>query len=139
MPIMFVISAAITLAFAAMLSAGVKFKQVFAILCYASVVQVIKWLLATVVVFLKNPNDFDLTNPLAFNLGAFMDPTPVRSFCARWPSRKMFLRYGASFWSRSGCRRLRGSAFPSAAPCSAAAAPTLFFVLLGASVAAMFG
>jgi len=80
MPIMFVISAAITLAFAAMVSAGLKFKQVFAIISWASLVQVIKWVLAIVVVFLKNPNDLDLQNPLAFNLGAFMDPTTSSKF-----------------------------------------------------------
>ena len=38
--------------------------------------RVISGILAIVVMFIKNPDDFNLQNPLAFNLGAFMEPPP---------------------------------------------------------------
>jgi ABC-type lipoprotein release transport system permease subunit len=37
---------------------------------------VIAGILGIVVMFIKNPEDFNLQNPLAFNLGAFMEPPP---------------------------------------------------------------
>jgi hypothetical protein len=66
---------------AGILSAPVKFKQVFAILCYAGLVGVLQAVLMVVVVFLKkNPADFDIQHPLAFNLGALMDPNGPNKF-----------------------------------------------------------
>jgi len=139
MPIMFVISAALTLAVAAMMSAGLKFKQVFAVISWASLVQVIKWLLAIVVVFLKNPNDFDLQNPLAFNLGAFMDPTTSSKFL-----RTIAVALDAfAIWGiilvAIGLKAAAGKRLSFGGALFAAAAPTLLFVLLGASAAAAFG
>jgi hypothetical protein len=80
MPIMLLISAAILLGITAMMSAGLRFKQVFAVCCFASLPAVLKFLLAIVVVFLKNPDDFNLQNPLAFNIAAFMDPLTSSKF-----------------------------------------------------------
>jgi hypothetical protein len=51
------------------MSAPVRFKQIFAILCYASLPSIIQAVLTTVVMFLKKPEDFNLLNPLVFNLG----------------------------------------------------------------------
>jgi hypothetical protein len=79
-PIIMLISAAILLGLTAMMSAGLRFKQVFAIVCFASLPMVIKFLLSIVVVFLKNPDDFNLMNPLAFNIAAFMDPINSSKF-----------------------------------------------------------
>jgi hypothetical protein len=138
-PIVFIISAALTLAFSAMVSAGLRFKQVFAIICFASVVQVIKWLLAIVVLFLKNPNEFDLTNPLAFNIGAFMDPNTSAKFLRTAAiALDVFAIWGIvlvaiGLKAAAGKRLSYGGAF------FAAAAPTVLFVLLGASIAAAFG
>jgi hypothetical protein len=79
-PIMMLISASILLGITAMMSAGLRFKQVFAVVCFAGLPMVIKHLLSIVVVFLKNPDDFNLTNPLAFNFAAFMDPLTSSKF-----------------------------------------------------------
>jgi hypothetical protein len=62
------------------MSAGVKFKQVFAIVCYAGLPGVLFSILAMAVVFLKNPDDFNMQNPLAFNPAAFMDPQTSSKF-----------------------------------------------------------
>jgi hypothetical protein len=63
-----------------MMSAQVRLKQVFAIICYAGMPGLIMVLLAIAVMFLKPPDDFNLQNPLVFNPGAFMDPTATSKF-----------------------------------------------------------
>ena len=62
------------------MSAPVRLKQVFAILCYASLPGVIMALLAIAVMFMKPPDDFNLQNPLVFNPGAFMDQATTSKF-----------------------------------------------------------
>jgi hypothetical protein len=56
--------------------AALKFKQTFAITAWAMLPRVIAGILSIVVMFIKNPEDFNLQNPLAFNFGAFMEPPP---------------------------------------------------------------
>lgn len=55
---------------------GVLFdpKPAFAVACYAFLPSVISSVLAIAVMFLKDPADFDLQNPLATNVGAFLNP-----------------------------------------------------------------
>jgi hypothetical protein len=54
--------------------AGLKYKQVFSITAYSYLPTAISSILALVVLLLKNPEDFDLNNPLPANLGAFLNP-----------------------------------------------------------------
>ena len=79
-PIILLIAAAVVLGLTGMMSAGLKYKQVFAIICFAGLPMILKNVLSIVVVFLKNPEDFNVQNPLAFNLGAFMDPVTANKF-----------------------------------------------------------
>jgi hypothetical protein len=80
-PIYFSIAAAVLLAIVAgMMSAPVKFKQVFAVMCYAGLTGLISGILTIAVMFLKNPDDFNMQNPLVFNPGAFMDPAAGSKF-----------------------------------------------------------
>jgi hypothetical protein len=65
---------------AGILSAPVRFSQVFAIVCYANLVGIISGLLTIIVMQLKNLADFNLSNPLMFNPGAFMDPKTSSKF-----------------------------------------------------------
>ena len=65
---------------AGILSAPVKFKQAFAVVCYAGLPGVISAALTTAVMFLKKPEDFDIQHALAFNLGALMDPQTSAKF-----------------------------------------------------------
>ena len=60
-----------------MMGASLGFKQMFGISAYAMLPGLISSILATIVVFIKNPEDFNLQNPLAFNLGAFLEPPPT--------------------------------------------------------------
>jgi hypothetical protein len=80
-PIADVIMAAVLLGIAGgLMGGGMRFKQVFAAICYSGLPGVISAILTIVVIFLKNPDDYNPQNPLAFNLGAFMDPNAGSKF-----------------------------------------------------------
>jgi hypothetical protein len=72
--------AGVLLGLAAMMGAGLRFPQVFCGVAWAGLPRVLSALLTIVVVFLKNPEDFNLRNPTAFNLGAFLDPNTASKF-----------------------------------------------------------
>jgi hypothetical protein len=74
-PLGYLIVAAILLGIVrGMMSAPLRFSQVFAIVAYAAMPDLIQTVLKTVVMYIKNPDDFNVMNPLAFNPAAFMDP-----------------------------------------------------------------
>jgi hypothetical protein len=79
-PVILLIASAILLALCGMMSAGLKYKQIFAIVCFAGLPLILRHLLSIVVAFLKNPDDFNVQNPLAFNVAAFMDPVTSNKF-----------------------------------------------------------
>jgi hypothetical protein len=62
------------------LSAPVRFGQVFAIVTYAQLPGLLMAILTVIVLQLKGPADFNLQNPLMFNPGAFMDPQSSPKF-----------------------------------------------------------
>jgi hypothetical protein len=63
-----------------LMSAPLKFKQVFAMVCFSGLPFAIWTLLATVLLFVKNPEEYNLKNPLVFNPGAFLDPAATSKF-----------------------------------------------------------
>jgi len=80
-PVAFLIIAGVLTGITAgILSAPVRFIQVFAIVCYANLPGIIKAALTIAVMQMKTITDFDLNNPLMFNPGAFMDPKTSSKF-----------------------------------------------------------
>jgi hypothetical protein len=77
-PVAALVIAGVLLLVAKMMGAGdsLNFKRMFAISSYAMLPGLISSILAIVVMFIKNPDEFNLQNPLAFNLGAFLEPPP---------------------------------------------------------------
>ncbi|HZT33592.1 MAG TPA: YIP1 family protein [Bryobacteraceae bacterium] len=73
-------AAVLLLLFNVALGAQLKFQTVFGVVTYSWIPAAISSSLAILVMFLKNPDDFNLQNPLAFNLGAFLDPQST----AKW-------------------------------------------------------
>ncbi|HEX3747387.1 MAG TPA: Yip1 family protein [Bryobacteraceae bacterium] len=63
-----------------MMGGGMRFKQVFAAVCWSGMPGLISAILTVVVIFLKNPDDFNMQNPIAFNLGAFLDTNTSSKF-----------------------------------------------------------
>jgi Yip1 domain len=62
------------------LSAPIRFGQVFAIVTYAQMPGLLMSILTVVVLQLKGAADFNLQNPLVFNPGAFMDQQSSSKF-----------------------------------------------------------
>jgi len=79
-PIMYVIMAAVLLGMTAVMSGGLKFKQVFAVVCYSGMPGILFAVLGIVVMFLKKPEEFNVNNPLMFNVGAYLDPQSTSKF-----------------------------------------------------------
>lgn len=75
-PISILIVGAIILMMGKIGGATLNYKQSLAITSHGMLPGVISSILAIVVMFLKNPDDFNLQNPLAFNLAAFLEPPP---------------------------------------------------------------
>lgn len=137
-PIALVVSAGIVFAIVNAMGAGLRYKQVFSIMAYGSLPIIVKYALSVVVMFLKNPDDFNPTNPLAFNAAAFMDPVTASKFLytiavtvdlfAIW-----MLLLGATGLKAAAQKRLTfgGALF-------AVAAPFVLFALFGATMAGLF-
>jgi hypothetical protein len=138
-PLMYLISAAIVLGIASgMMSAGVKFKQVFAIVCYAGLPGILKHGLAIVVMFLKSPDEFNLVNPLAFNPGAFMDPISTPKFLYTVAmSLDLFTIWGILL-TAVGLKAAAGKRLSFGGALFAVVLPWAVLVLLGATVAGIF-
>lgn len=79
-----------------MMSAGIKFKQAFAVMAYAGLPGILVIAMSVASLFLKsNPDEFNMQNPLPFNLGWFMAPdTPAKFLHSVATSIDLF-----SFWT----------------------------------------
>src|ERR1039458_7723165 len=136
----YLIAAAVLLGIVAgILSAPVKFKQVFAIMCYAGMVGVVQVVLMIVVVFLKkNPADFDIQHPLAFNAGALMDPNGSKFLFALASALDVF-----SLWRilliAVGLKAAAGKKLYFGGALFAVLLPWAVMVLIGATLAGIFG
>ncbi len=74
-PIMVLLVAAIlALVFKVFMSAELNFTQLFGISAYGLLPDILNQAAIIAVVFLKNPDDINIENPVAFNVGAFLDP-----------------------------------------------------------------
>lgn len=69
-----VVAGVFLVVFRAMMGADLTFKQLFAITAYSWLPDLIYNAAAIAVLFLKSPDEFNMENPLAFNIGAFLDP-----------------------------------------------------------------
>jgi hypothetical protein len=139
-PVMFLISAGILLGLVSgIMHSGLKFKQVFAIVCYAALPGVIKQVLAIGVMFLKNPDDFNLMNPLAFNPAAFMDPLNSSKFAYTLASSIDLFAIWGLLLTAIGLKAVAGKRLSFGGAVFAVVVPWALLVLFGASMAGMFG
>ena len=77
-PIIVLVVAGIFLfVFNVLLGTQLVYRQVLGVTSYSMLPQAVGGLLALLLLFIKEPADFDLQNPLASNLGAFLDPNAV--------------------------------------------------------------
>jgi hypothetical protein len=136
-PIGSVIVTAVLLGITALMSAGLRFKQVFAVVVWGGIPRVIAAILTIVVVFLKNPDDFNLRNPLAFNLGAFMDPNGSKFVYALATALDVFTIWNLLLVA-VGLKAAAGKKLSFAGAVVAVVAPWAIVVLGGAAIAGAF-
>jgi hypothetical protein len=79
-PLMFLVIALVLWGMANMVGARLRFPQMWAIVCYGMLPSLLSTLAAIAVMFLKNPEDFNIRNPVGFNPGAYMDPLTTSKF-----------------------------------------------------------
>lgn len=137
-PLALLLSAAIVLGIANAMGAGVKFKQVFAIMAYAGLPIIIKHALSIVVMFLKNPDDFNLLNPLAFNPAAFMDPVSSSKFLYTIGTALDVFAIWTLLLGATGLKAAAGKRLTFGAAFFAVATPFVVFMLFGATMAGIF-
>jgi len=138
-PIVWLIISAVLLGIVAgIMSAPVKFKQVFAVVAHASVVRVISSILTIVVIFLKNPDQFNAQNPLAFNPGAFMDPQTTSKFVYTLASAFDLFTIWQIVLIAIGLKAAAGKKLSFGGALFSVVLPWAVLVLAGASLAGMF-
>jgi Yip1 domain len=75
-PVSALVVAGVMLLIIKMMGGSLRYKQMFAISVYSMLPALIFTALAIIVMYLKAPEDFNLQNPLFFNIGAAMEPPP---------------------------------------------------------------
>ncbi len=73
-PLTIALFAAVLLLTSRIMGGQLTYGQLFAINSYAGLTGLVFVILSIVVLFLKPPDDFDIQNPLFFNIGSFLDP-----------------------------------------------------------------
>ena len=139
-PLGMLIWAAVLLAIVkGMMSAPVRLKQVFAILCYASLPGVIMSLLAIAVMFMKPPEDFNVQNPLVFNPAAFMDQATTSKFLYSLGSSLDLFRLWTLVLIAIGIKAAGGRQVSMGGAVAAVFLPWAIWVLGSASLAGVLG
>jgi hypothetical protein len=138
-PLIYLIQAATVLGIASgLMSAGVKFKQLFAIVCYAGLTSIVMHALATVVMFLKSPDEFNLVNPLAFNPAAFMDPINTSKFLYTVAMALDLFTIWGILLTAIGIKAAAGKRLSFGGALFAVVLPWAVLVLCGATIAGIF-
>jgi len=122
-----------------MMGAALGFKQMFGISAYAMLPGLISSILTIIVIFIKNPEDFNLQNPLAFNLGAFLEPPPNSSKALYSLATSIDL---FSFWTillLAVGVSVAAKKFPFSKALVAVVVPWVLLVLIKAGWASIFG
>lgn len=137
-PLGYCITAAILLAMTAMMSGGLKFKQVYAVVCYAGLPGVLFAILGVVVMFLKKPEDFNVNNPLMFNVAAYMDPQNTSKFLYSLMTSIDLFSFWTIFLIATGLKAAAGKRMSFAGAMTAVVVPWAIYVLCKSALAGMF-
>lgn len=138
MPVYYLILSGVLLAVTAMMSAGLKFKQVFAVVVHANLPGLVSAVLMIVVMFLKNPSDFNAQNPLAFNPAAFMDPLTSSKFLYSLASSLDLFSFWIIFLLATGLHAAAGKRLSFGGALTAVIAPWAIWVLGKSALAGLF-
>jgi hypothetical protein len=138
MPLMYLISSGVLMGIMSVMSAGLRFRQIFAIECYAGLVGVIPHLLGIVVMFLKSPDQFNLMNPLVFNPAAFMDLKTASKFVYTLAAGMDLFAIWTLILTATGLKAAAGKRLSTGGATVAVILPYVLLLLLGATLAGAF-
>jgi hypothetical protein len=138
LPIYYLVVSGVMLGFTAMMSAGLRFKQVFAVVCHANLPALVSALLTIVVMFLKNPTEINVQNPLAFNPAAFMDPASTSKFVYSLSSSLDLFSFWIMFLMATGFKAAAGRKLSFGGALAAVVIPWAVWVLLKSTLAGVF-
>jgi len=138
-PVYDLIAAAVLLGIAGgLMGGGMRFKQVFGAVCWSGMPGLISAILTIVVLFLKNPDDVNIQNPMAFNLGAFMDPNTPAKFAYSLASSMDLFVFWTIFLIATGLKAAAGKKLSFAGAFVAVLIPWAILVLGKAAFAGAF-
>jgi hypothetical protein len=139
-PIVGLIEAAILLGIVAgIMSAPVRFKHVFAVVCWSGITLVVSSILTMVVITLKNPDDFNLQNPLVFNPAAFMDPQTGSKFLYSLAMSLDLFSFWTIFLMATGLKAAAGKKLSFGGALFSVALPWGVYVLGKSALSGVFG
>jgi hypothetical protein len=139
-PITYLLIAAIfTALVAGIMSVPVRFKQVLAVVAFASLPNILSMLLTYIVMFLKNPADFDLQNPLMFNVGAWMDPEHSSKFLLSVATSIDLFSFWVMLLMATGIKAAAGKRLSFGGALFVVVLPWAVYVLAKSGIAAAFG
>lgn len=124
---------------AGVMSVPVRFRQAFAVVAYASLPNVVAALLTGVVMLLKNPDDFDLQNPLMFNAGAFMDPEHSSKFLHSMATSIDLFSFWVILLMATGLKAAGGKKLSFGGALFVVVLPWAVYVLAKSGLTGMFG
>jgi len=130
----FVVAVLMMFLFDTMMSAGIGLKRMMAIVAYGFLPLAIQTLLSMVVLFLKDPEEFNLQNPLMFNVGAYLSPDSPAALRALGSSIDVFSLWIIVLLAIGVCSAARKMGFGKAF--SGIAMPWVLFVGLKTAAAA---
>lgn len=138
-PIMDLVIAGVLLGIVAgIMSAPLKFKQVFSITAWSGLPGCVMSVLAIAVVYVKNPDDFNFNNPLAFNPGAVMDPQTSSKFVYSLASSFDLFTFWTIFLLATGLKAAAGKKLSFGGALFSVLLPWAVVVLIKAGFAGMF-
>ena len=138
-PIMDLVIAGVLLGIVAgIMSAPLKFKQVFAITAWSGLPGCVMSVLAIAVAYVKNPDDFNFNNPLAFNPGAVMDPQTSSKFVYSLASSFDLFTFWTIFLLATGLKAAAGKKLSFGGALFSVLLPWAVVVLIKAGFAGMF-
>jgi len=136
-PLTFLVGGGIILGIVkALLGVPMRFKEVFSVMAYAWLPRVIYVALSIVVMFLKNPEDFDIQNSFASNPGAFMDPLNSSRFLYTLASQADVFTIWVMLLIATGLKAAGGKRISFGGALFAVLFPWLIYVLIRAALAA---
>jgi hypothetical protein len=120
------------------MSAGLRFKQIFAIACYSRLPAIIASIATAAALMMKaNPEEFNIQNPVPFNLGWFMAADTSAKFLHALATSIDLFTFWSMFLMATGLSVAAGKKLSFGSALMAVVLPWALFVLVRSAVAAI--